>query len=264
MIRSERLAAVIIPVLNEAGAIGPTVRGVFAAWVGLVVVVDGGSTDGTVAEARAAGAQVVQETRRGYGQACASGAAHAAAQGATVLVFMDGDGADDPASLPHLIAPIQAGTHDFVIASRTRGQREPGSMLWHQVAAGRLIGALAGVACGVRYSDMCAFRALRPATLARLGMRDMGYGWNLEMQMRAAGLGLRVLEVPVPYRRRIAGESKVSGNLRGTLRAGARILRVLVRVGAELRGATRSRSGGAVAAAGPWRGSGRRSPPASD
>jgi glycosyltransferase involved in cell wall biosynthesis len=227
--------AVVIPVLNEAGAIGPTVRGIAGCGADLVVVVDGGSTDTTVQEAHDAGAEVLRESRRGYGQACASGAALAASRGAAVLVFMDGDGADVPEALPLLTRPVLEGTVDFAIASRTRGPRERGSMAWHQVAAGAVIGRLAGLACGVRYSDMCAYRALRPQTLARLGMREMGYGWNLEMQMRAAALGLRVLEVPVPYRRRLAGKSKVSGNLRGTLRAGSRILRVLLRVAAETR-----------------------------
>ncbi len=198
--------------------------------VDIIVVVDGGSTDGTVAEARAAGAEVLLEKRRGYGQACASGASLAAQRGAEVLVFMDGDGADPPEVLPLLTGPVLDGAKDFVIGSRTRGVREAGSMLWHQVAAGRLIGGLAGLLCGARYTDMCAYRAIRVDTLIRLGMREMGYGWNLEMQMRAAAAGLRILEVPVPYRRRISGRSKVSGNLRGTLRAGTRIMQVLFRV----------------------------------
>lgn len=224
--------AAIIPVLNEQGAIGPTVRGVLP-HVGLVVVVDGQSTDATVAEARASGAEAIVEPRPGYGQACATGAALAATRGAEILVFLDGDGADVPEALPSLVAPILAGTHDFVLASRTRGVREKGSMNWHQLAAGALIGAAVGLVTGTRYTDMCAFRAIRPATLAGLDMRETGYGWNLEMQMRAARARLRILELPVPYRRRIAGASKVAGNLRGTLRAGTRIFRVLVRLAAE-------------------------------
>lgn len=225
---------VVIPVLNEAGAIGPTVRGV-SALVDEVIVVDGNSRDDTAAEARAAGAEVLVERRRGYGQACASGAALAAGRGADILVFMDGDGADVPEALPLLVAPIRDDNRDFVIASRTRGAREKGSMLWHQVLAGQVIGAGIGLATGVRYSDMCALRAIRPRVLEELALREMGYGWNLEMQMRAARAGLRIEEVPVPYRRRIAGESKVSGNLRGTLRAGGRIMATLVRIAAETR-----------------------------
>lgn len=225
------LVAAVIPVLDEEGAIGPTIGGLPSGM--LVVVVDGGSRDGTVAEARAAGAQVLMESRRGYGQACASGAAHAASLGAKVVVFLDGDGADDPRAIPRLVEPLLDDTLDFAIA--TRGEREAGSMGWHQVAAGRLIGAAVGLLCGVRYTDMCALRAIRPETLDRLGMREMGYGWNLEMQMRAAARGLRIREIPVSYRRRIAGQSKVAGNLRGTLRAGSRILQVLFRVAAETR-----------------------------
>ncbi len=226
--------AVVIPVLNEAGAIGPTVRGVLG-MVDEVIVVDGDSGDATADEARAAGAEVLVERRRGYGQACASGAALATEHGADILVFMDGDGADVPEALPLLVTPIRDDSRDFVIASRTRGSREAGSMQWHQVLAGQVIGAGIGLATGVRYSDMCALRAIRPQVLAGLGLREMGYGWNLEMQMRAARAGLRIEEVPVPYRRRIAGQSKVSGNLRGTLRAGSRIMATLVRIATETR-----------------------------
>jgi hypothetical protein len=151
---------------------------------------------------------------------------------------MDGDGADDPAAIAALIAPIQSGGCDFVIASRARGTREPGSMAWHQLLAGRVIGSLTGLLYGVRYTDMCALRAIRRATLLALGMREMTYGWNLEMQMRAARLGLRVREVPVDYRRRIGGQSKVAGSLRGSLKAGAKILSTFARIAMD-----RKRSG---------------------
>jgi hypothetical protein len=146
---------------------------------------------------------------------------------------MDGDGADDPRSIADLVEPIRAGTHDFVIGSRTRGRREPGSMARHQVTAGRLAGSLVRALYGVRYTDMCAFRAIRREALLALGMRELTYGWNLEMQMRAARAGLRVLEVPVANRRRIGGTSKVSGSLRGTIRAGGRIAATFARVAAE-------------------------------
>jgi hypothetical protein len=144
-------------------------------------------------------------------------------------VFLDGDGSDDPALIPQVIAPIAAGDADFVLGSRTRGPREPGSMTGLQVWSGRLIGLVLWARYGVRYTDMSPFRAIRRAALARLGMREMTYGWNLEMQMRAARAGLRVVEVPVAHRRRAGGESKVSGSLRGTLKAGARILATLAR-----------------------------------
>jgi hypothetical protein len=129
-----------------------------------------------------------------------------------------------------IVRPILDGTHDFVIASRTRGVREPGSMSWHQVLAGRLAGIGMRALYGVRYSDMCAYRAISREALARLDMREMTYGWNLEMQMKAARAGLRILEVPMPYRCRAGGESKVAGSLRGTIRAATRIVATFVRV----------------------------------
>src|SRR6201999_2025815 len=147
-----------------------------------------------------------------------------AAGGADILVFMDGDGADDPSSIAAMIAPIRSGAFDFVLASRARGAREPGSMARHQLLAGLIAGRLTGLLYGVRYTDMCAFRAIRRDTLLALGMRELTYGWNLEMQMRAARAGLRVLEVPVAYRCRIGGESKVAGSLRGSIKAGSKIM----------------------------------------
>ena len=229
-----RIAA-IIPVLNEAGAIATVVKEMPVAWVDRVIVVDGGSTDETVAAAQAAGADVLVETRRGYGRACASGAAAAAAD---ILVFLDGDGSDKPEFIPRLVQPLIAGTHDFVIASRVLGKREKGSMGLHQIAAGLLIGRAVGWLSGVHYTDMCAFRAIRARDLDRLGMREMTYGWNLEMQMRAARSGLRVLEIPVDYRCRIAGDSKVAGTFRGSIKAGLRIISTLIRVAREARSTT--------------------------
>lgn len=233
--RGRPRTAAIIPVLDEEEAIGTVLAEIPRAWVDDIIVIDGGSRDGTAAVAAAAGARVVIERERGYGRACALGAATAAAGGAGILVFLDGDGGDRPDMIPSLLAPLLDGRADFAIGSRTRGRREGGSMGLHQILAGRLFGALCGLVCGVRYSDMSAFRAIRAAALARLPMREMTYGWNLEMQMRAAAAGLRILEVPVPYRRRLAGASKVSGSVRGTMRAGFRIMRVLVRVAAETR-----------------------------
>jgi len=192
-----------------------------------VIVVDGGSSDGTAQRAREAGADVI-EVGRGYGLACWSGAQ--AAEGADILVFMDGDGADDPAGMAALSAPIKAGTCDFVIASRARGEREPGSMTWHQLLAGRIAGFLMWFLYGVRYTDMCAFRAIRRDRLLALGMREMTYGWNLEMQMRVARLNLRVREVPLPYRRRCGGQSKVAGSLHGSLKAAMNILAAFARI----------------------------------
>lgn len=231
---AERVAAVI-PVINEAGAVGPTIRALPRAIIAHVIVVDGGSGDGTVAEARAAGAEVLVETRPGYGRACLTGALRARALGAGIVLFLDGDGADPAEEAGRLVGPILSGAADFVLASRTRGKREPGSMGVHQVIAGRLIGAAAGLAGGIKFTDMSAFRAIRTDCFAALGMRELTYGWNLEMQLRAAAAGLRVQEVALPYRRRIAGRSKVAGTFRGTCLAAGRIMSTLIRVGLEVR-----------------------------
>ena len=218
---------VAIPALNEEASIAAVVAGIPRAIANRVIVADGGSTDTTVARATEAGAQVI-DAGKGYGRACwrATKAAH----DAEIMVFMDGDGADDPASLAALLAPIRSGDYDFVIGSRALGQRAPGSIAWHQIAAGTMAGLAMRALYGVRYTDMCAFRAIRRQLLLELGMREMGYGWNIEMQMRAAQRGLRILEIPVPYHCRTGGASKVAGSLRGTLRAGLRIVATFVRV----------------------------------
>jgi len=222
--------AVIIPTLNEAGTIGDVIREIPRAFAADIIIADSGSTDGTQAIAIAAGARVL-DTGRGYGRACAMGAA-AADPACRVIVFLDGDGADRGDLIARIAGPVLNGSHDFVLASRTRGAREPGSMLWHQVLAGRLAGFGMGRLYGVGYSDMCAFRAIDRAVLERLRMREMTYGWNIEMQMKAARAGLRILEVPMPYRCRAAGQSKVAGSLRGTLRAGTKIVSTFLRVAA--------------------------------
>ena len=224
-----RIAA-IIPVLDEEGAIGQVLAAMPREWVDEVVVVDGGSPDRTVAVASAAGAKVIVEPAPGYGRACAKGVAAAVEDGAEILVFLDGDGSDRPEMIPTLVQPILERQFDFVIGSRTRGVREKGSMRAHQAFAGYVIGCAVGRIYGTRYTDMCAFRAIRADALVRLGMREMTYGWNLEMQMRAARVGLRILELPVPHGRRLAGHSKVAGTLRGTLKAGIRIFSTFARV----------------------------------
>lgn len=225
----------VIPVLNEAGAIGPTVAALPRNTVDHVLVVDGGSTDTTAEEARAAGAEVIVERRAGYGRACALGVARAGELGAEIVLFLDGDGADPAEAAAQLVDPILGNQADFVLATRTRGQRALRSMGRHQILAGLLIGHAIGLICGQRYTDMSAFRAIRLDRLRALALREMTYGWNLEMQMRAAQQGLRVQEVALPYRRRIAGRSKVAGNLRGSLKAARRIVATLVRVGLRRR-----------------------------
>jgi glycosyltransferase involved in cell wall biosynthesis len=223
--------ALVIPTLNEEEPIREVIRAIPRDVVDAVIVADSGSDDRTVERARAAGAHVVVERRRGYGRACAAGVQ--AARDCDIIVFLDGDGSDRPELVPTLLAPILAGTHDFVIGSRTRGEREPRSMNALQIWAGYVAGALTRWLYGVAYSDMCAFRAIRRQSLDRLGMREMTYGWNLEMQMRAARAGLRILEVPVAHRRRLGGTSKVSGTVMGMLKAGLRIALTFARVAFE-------------------------------
>jgi glycosyltransferase involved in cell wall biosynthesis len=221
--------AVIIPTLDEEQAIGDVIRRIPRPLVDRVIVADGGSRDATVAKAEAAGAQVI-DAGRGYGRACLTAAT---AADADILVFMDGDGADDPQAIAKLVEPIASGRHDFAIGSRARGKRERGSIAWHQLVAGRVAGWGIRLLYGVRYTDMCALRAIRRDVLLGLDMRERTYGWNLEMQMRAARAGLRILEIPVDYRRRSAGDSKVAGSLIGSLRAGARIIATFVRIASE-------------------------------
>jgi glycosyltransferase involved in cell wall biosynthesis len=218
---------VVIPTLDEEESIAQVVRDLPRPLVDRVIVADGGSHDATVMRAQAAGADVIH-AGRGYGRACL--AATIAAADADIVVFMDGDGADDPQAIAALVEPIRAGRSDFVIGSRALGRREPGSMAWHQLAAGRLAGWGMRLLYGVLYTDMCALRAIRRDALLQLGMREQTYGWNLEMQMRAAQSGLRILEIPVDYRCRRGGDSKVAGSLRGTIRAGTRIVTTFVRV----------------------------------
>jgi glycosyltransferase involved in cell wall biosynthesis len=221
--------SVVIPALNEEEPIAGVVRECLATGVPReVIVVDNGSTDRTAERARQAGARVVT-ARRGYGRACAAGV-RAVSPECDIILFLDGDGSDIPAFITDLVDPIARGTHDFVIGSRTRGNREHGSMNLQQILSGRIAGWIMRLLYGVGYTDMSPFRAIRRDTLSNLHMREQTYGWNLEMQMKAARAGLRVLEIPVNHRNRAGGESKVSGTLRGTFVAGARIIATLVRI----------------------------------
>lgn len=228
------LVSVIIPALNEEETIADVVQKVPHEIASEIIVVDNGSYDRTAERARAAGARVVAEPRHGYGRACAAGV-RALGPGCEIVVFLDGDGSDCPELMPCLVEPIIKERYDFVIGSRTRGEREAGSLNFQQVLAGRIAGLLVRLLYGVQYTDMCPFRAIRYDALAGLGMREETFGWNLEMQMRVARAGLSVLEVPVNHRRRAGGESKVSGTLRGTFLAGTRILATFGRVALERR-----------------------------
>jgi glycosyltransferase involved in cell wall biosynthesis len=224
--------SVVIPALNEAENIAAVVRELPWDLIRECIVVDNGSTDATAAEALAAGARIVHQPQPGYGRACAAGAAAADTE-SRIFVFMDGDGSDVPAEMGQLLQPILAGECDFVIGSRMRGKREPGSMLISQIFAGWLAGVLLRSLYRVRYTDMGPFRAITRDALIRLHMREETYGWNLEMQMRAAQCGLRIREIPVSYRNRAGGVSKVAGSLTGSVRAAIRITQTLLRVAAN-------------------------------
>jgi len=218
----------VIPALNEAQSIGRTVRGLNRDLLDVIVVVDNGSTDATTYEAGAAGAVVVSEPERGYGAACAAGIAEAYRQGAEIVVLLDGDASDDPRDLPALLAPVLDGAADFAMGSRTRGTVEAGALLPQQ-RFGNWFAALILRRYGLRITDLGPFRAIRADALARLDMRERTYGWSTEMLVKAARAGLRVREVPVSYRRRAGGQSKVAGTVRGGVQAAAVILRTTVR-----------------------------------
>jgi glycosyltransferase involved in cell wall biosynthesis len=220
---------VIIPTLNEVDSIGRVIAEIPKDIVHEIIVADSGSTDGTQAAARATGARVLELQARGYGRACAA-AADAADPQCDIVVFMDGDGADRADLLHRLVDPIRANAQDFVIAARVKRWREAHSMSMHQIIAGYVLGFAIGMVTGTRYTDMCAFRAIRLDALQRLGLREMTYGWNIEMQIQAARHGFRIVEVPLPYRCRIGGESKVAGSLQGTIRASWRIIATFIRV----------------------------------
>lgn len=224
----------IIPCLDEEESIGAVVVSVLAEGVARVIVVDGGSRDRTAERARAAGADVVLEPRRGYGRAIMRGigAAHA---DATILVFLDGDGSDRPEFIPDLVRPIRDGHVDFVQGTRVVGEREPGSLSPQQLVAARLAGALLKAAYGVRFTDMSPYRAIRRDVLDGLGMTEETFGWNLEMLMRVAASGLRAREIPVGQKRRMGGVSKVSGNFAASLHAAAVIAATFWRLARRLR-----------------------------
>jgi glycosyltransferase involved in cell wall biosynthesis len=224
----------VIPCLNEEEPIASVVREVLAQSVDEVIVIDNGSTDRTAAEAAGAGARVVREPRQGYGRACAAGVKTVDAR-SEIICFLDGDGSDVPAFIVDVIGPIAGGRADFVMGSRLRGRREPGSMTPQQILAGWLAGLLLRFTYGVRFTDMSPFRCMRVDRLRAIRMREETYGWNLEMQMRVAATRLRILEVPVDHRRRQGGVSKVSGNLTAGLKAAWKIMTTFLTLAASLR-----------------------------
>lgn len=221
--------AILLPARNEEEAIGPTLEELKGLGAAQIIVADNDSYDTTAARAAAAGACVTSEPRPGYGSACLAAMA-ALHPDIEIVVFMDADGSDDPAALPSLLAPIRADQADLVIGARVERAGHPRDRLpWHQRWGNRLCTGLLARLYRTPCTDLGPFRAVRRTALDTLGMRDPDFGWTAEMQVKAALAGLRVREVPVPYRPRRAGQSKISGTLKGSLRAGGKILWTILR-----------------------------------
>lgn len=233
VVRGRERVAIVMPALNEAVTVGDHVRAVWAhpAFRALplarVIVVDNGSDDATAAVARAAGAEVVSEPRRGYGRACLSGVL--AAGDADIIVQMDADGSDDLTGAARVARLVLDGSADLALGSRTAGTVERGALTAQQRVGNAVAVTMIALLCGVRVSDLSPVRAIRRETLLALDMREMTYGWSTEMLVKAARMDLRIAEVPVDYHRRAGGRSKVSGTLVGSVRAGWRILTSVAR-----------------------------------
>jgi len=222
-------AALIIPALDEEAVIGITLGAIPPGLFGAIIVADNGSRDATAAIARQCGATVVFEPERGYGAACIA-AINALPEDTSAVVFLQADSSENPAEAIRLLEPIYDGRADLVIGSRTLGLIDSGAMLPHQLLGNALATSLIRLVYGRQFTDLGPFRAIRFDSLLGLGMRDRNYGWTVEMQIRALKRGLRILEVPVSYRIRAAGENKVSGNVKASLKAGVKIIWTVFRL----------------------------------
>jgi glycosyltransferase involved in cell wall biosynthesis len=218
--------ALIIPALNEEESLPGVLAQVPKEIVSEIVVVDNGSTDHTAAVARSLGARVVEERRRGYGAACWAGVQ---ATDAEILVFMDADGSFSPEEIPKLAAPIVGGRAVMALGTRMLTRTGARSVPVHARLGNKLVAAMIGLACRVRTTDLGPFRAIRRDALERLKMKERTYGWPSEMIMKAGKLGYRVVEVPVSYRLRTGGKSKVSGTVMGSVKASLAMLKVVIR-----------------------------------
>ncbi len=222
--------AVVIPARNEEAGIARVLEELPREFVDRIVVVDNGSTDGTVRVARAHGVILVSESRPGYGRACLRGIDALRGDPPDSLLFLDADASDTPDEVPALLAPLRTGEAELVIGSRTRGGREPGAHPVHARFGNRFATFLIRWRTGYRFTDLGPFRAVRWQTLMDFGMRDPDFGWTAEMQIRAALAGVHVSEVPVSSRRRI-GRSKISGTFGGSLLAGIKIILTVLEPG---------------------------------
>jgi glycosyltransferase involved in cell wall biosynthesis len=213
----------VIPAWNEAESIGAVLDEVPREAIDQILVVVSGPTDSTAEVARAHGARVLVQHQPGYGAACWAGAETAIAEGARVVAFLDGDYADPPAALPNLLAPLQANHADLVLGCRDL-RRFPNALPLHARLGNRLVLSLLRVLLGVKFGDLPSFKAIRADALRHMTMREMTYGWTVEMLVKAARTDLRIVEVAIEYRPRLGGQSKVTGNLRASLRAAAALL----------------------------------------
>lgn len=220
--------ALIIPALNEEESIAILLRGIPREVFSKVIVVDNGNRDRTGEVAAAAGAEVVSEPRRGYGQACLSGL-KSLDDSVTAVAFMDADLSDNPEDLERLVDCFEEDRWDLLVASRVLGHSEPGSLTALQRFGNWLSTRLIAMLWHAHFTDLGPMRIIRRSCLASISMRDRTYGWTVEMQARAAQLGLRVGELPVRYGRRLYGRSKISGTISGSLRAGVKILWTILR-----------------------------------
>ncbi|MBO0779672.1 MAG: glycosyltransferase family 2 protein [Ktedonobacteraceae bacterium] len=225
MVPSNRIA-LVIPALNEEEALRALLAEIPSGLVDWIIVVDNGSTDDTAAVARMAGAVVVQEPLRGYGRACWKGFATAVQLGAEIVAFMDGDGSDDPGDLSRLLAPIVAGNADLIMGSRVSQRAVPGAVPPQARLGNWLVSRFINRRYGTHLSDIGSFRALKCSALEALGMCEMTFGWPVEMLVKAARARYRIEEVPLHYRRRSHGRSKVAGTFTGSLKAACAMLSV--------------------------------------
>lgn len=216
---------VIIPAFNEQNAVGLVIDEIPKEWVSEVIVVDNGSTDNTFEQAESRGATAIKEPTRGYGNACLRGLKHIADSPTQpdIVVFLDGDHSDYPEQLIELVQPIINDEMDMTIGSRALGNKEKGSMTPQQIFGNWLATSLIKLFYGVKFTDLGPFRAIKYDSLLTIDMKDRTYGWTVEMQLKAAKLNLRTMDIPVNYRQRI-GVSKVSGTVRGTIGAGYKII----------------------------------------
>jgi glycosyltransferase involved in cell wall biosynthesis len=233
MSTSEKVA-IVIPALNEEAALSHLLPQIPAACAQWIIVADNGSADQTASVAHAAGAIVAREPQRGYGRACLTGFKTALKLGAEIVVFMDGDGSDNPADLPMMLAPVSEGRADFVIGSRVSSHAEKGAIPPQARLGNWLVSRLIRLLYRVRLTDIGSFRVIRGSALQALNMREMTFGWPVEMLVKAARARYRIVELPIHYRRRSHGRSKVAGTISGSIKAAWYMLRTTLRyVGTE-------------------------------